>query len=601
MKLAPALRDVFVVDLRTLALFRVALGAVLLSSLLQRFADLAAFQSDLGVLPRDALIAAQNPWHWSLHFIHGSTLFQGALLALQCLLAVAFLIGRRTRLAAILSWVLLASLHARNPLVLSGADQLLICLLFWSMFLPLGARYSADAALSTAPPPGDHRHLSWAGAALLLQVLSVYFFSALLKSGTAWWPDGTAVRMALDIDRFATPAGHWLRASHPWALPPLTYFVYFLELLGPLAALLPWAHRPLRFVVLLLLMVMHAGFIVLLSVGTFPFVSLASLAVLLGGGFWDRAARRDAARRPIGPKIFYDRDCGFCFRTCLLLREFLVLPRAEIAPAQDRVRTDRLMQAHYSWVVIDATDVAHIKWSAFVELLRQSPLFSWLGRLLSPAFFARAGDAAYDFVGRHRGRFGRVLALLLPARAARFEAPARAQWLAAFALALVMAWNLTSVGGLPPAAARLLAPVMYGLHLDQTWSMFAPYPAMDDGWYVVPGRREDGTEVDVLHPERRGVGYDKPADVAADIGNARWQSYQARLYLRYDRRFRLHYARYLCREWNRRAESGKHLESLKLIYMLERARADGTTAPLEQVVLWRHECRTPPDGRADPD
>jgi predicted DCC family thiol-disulfide oxidoreductase YuxK len=592
-KLARWLRDVFATDLRTLALFRVALGGVLLGTLLQRFGDVAAFLSDDGVLPRDAVAGAANAWGWSLHFVDGSATAQALLLGLHCVCALALIFGSRTRLAALLCWVLLASLDARNPLILSGADQLLVCLLFWSLFLPLGARYSVDAALATTAPPADHRHVSVAGAALLVQVLSVYFFSALLKSDAAWWPDGTAVGLALELDRFTTPAGHWLRDNASWAMRPLTFYVYFVELLGPVLALSPWGTQRLRHVVLLLLAAMHVGFIVFLSVGPFPFVSLASLTVLVGSRFWQARAQAIEKKGRLPPKIFYDRDCAFCLKTCRLMREFLVLPDAEIAPAQDRVRTEKLMQANFSWVVIDAGDVAHLKWSAFVALLRASPVFAWLGGLFSARWLVPAGDAAYDFVGRHRNRFGRAFAALSPGRAVRFMPGRASQAAAGLALALVLLWNLASVGALPIAVAQALSPTLYRLRLDQMWSMFAPYPSLDDGWFVIPGELEDGSAVDVRKPGEP-LSYAKPASVLADIRNARWQSYEARLYLKHYRDFRVHYARYLCRDWNRSAPAGRRLESLDIVYLLERTRRDGSTEPPEQVVLWRHECRAPP-------
>ena len=63
----------------------------------------------------------------------------------RVLLAVALLVGYRTRLATIGSWILLASIHVRLPVVINAGDTLLRVLLFWSIFLPLGAMWSVDA------------------------------------------------------------------------------------------------------------------------------------------------------------------------------------------------------------------------------------------------------------------------------------------------------------------------------------------------------------------------------------------------------------------------------------------------------------------------
>src|SRR3546814_10427172 len=124
------------------------------------------------------------------------------------------------------------------------------------MFLPLAARYSVDAALSTTPPPHDNLHVSWASLGILVQAMSVYFFSAIMKSGHEWFPDFTGVYYALMLDRHALPFGHWL-LNFPDLLKLLSAYVYFLELLGPLLIFAPSFLRPLRLGVMLCLMAMH--------------------------------------------------------------------------------------------------------------------------------------------------------------------------------------------------------------------------------------------------------------------------------------------------------------------------------------------------------
>ncbi len=579
------------IDLRTLALFRVSLASVLLWTLLQRFGDIGAFYTDAGTLPRSWLIDVDGPWRVSVHLANGGAWFAAVLLLVHALAVAALLVGYRTRLAAFVSWALLVSLHNRNPLVLLGGDYLMVCLLFWGLFLPLNARWSVDAALATNPAPSRNLHVSWASFGLIVQVLSVYFFSAIFKNAPEWWPQGTAVYYALHIDYFAAPAGVWLRETLPGLLKPLSYYVYFLELLGPLIAFSPLLTRPLRFIVMLGFMAMHTGFIVLLNIGHFPFVSLASLTVLLGGWFWDWAAVRfDHGRRL---RIYYDIDCGFCLKSCLLFRHFLVLPRTEIEPAQNHARARALMEAHYSWVVIDADDVAHTKWHAFVALLRHSLLFRWVAPLASLRLWERPGAAIYDWVARNRDAFGRVTAALLPDRHVSFEVSKGLQRLAGGFVFLVLAWNLATIRTIPFQVFEFVSPPLFLLRLDQGWDMFSPYPSRDDGWWVIPGKLEDGREIDLLHPEREHVSYDKPRYVSQEHGNVRWQTYRLRLFDHQFRHHRLFYARYLCRQWNAEARVGQRLLKLNLVYMLETTQPAGAASPVEQRILWRHECVSP--------
>jgi hypothetical protein len=581
--------EIFGIDLRTLALFRVALATLLAFYALNRIPDINAFLTDWGVLPRGYLVQTDAWSRLSLYLVNGEYWFAALLLAITVACAVALWFGYRTRLATVLLFVLFTSLLNRNPMVLIGGDSLLACLLFWAMFLPLGARWSVDAALSPDPPPERNLHVSAASAGLVLQVLSVYFFSALLKDAPDWWPDGTGVYYTMELERYTSALGREL-AHFPRVMHFLSYYVWFLELLGPIVALSPWARRPLRFAVMLMLMAMHTGFAVFMEIGYFPFASLTSLTVLLGGWFWDW--RRDANERahPLGPKVWYDRDCGFCLKTCLLFREFLILPRAEIAPAQDSQRAKALLEANYSWVVIDTDDRAYLKWPAFVILLKHSPLFHWLWPVLRWSVLERPGNAAYDFVGRHRAAFGSLFEKVFPRRAVRFETGRLAQGIAGAFVAVVLAWNLMTVHALPDTPMSIASPLFRLLRLDQIWNMFAPFPSRRDGWPVYPGKLEDGTEVDVLRPGEP-LTWERPPSLSGIYPNIAWHTYRWRIIDKPFYGHLLYYGKYLCRQWNWNARPGKRLLTFEMAYLQELTQPPGQASSVERTVMWYHDCR----------
>ena len=590
----PKLAELFGIDLRTLALFRFALGAVLFWNLCRLYPDVTAFLTDFGVVPRAWAIEADSYNRISLYFLNGSTWFAGLLLTLQVIFALMYMLGWRTRLANIASFVLWGSLCNRNTLLLIGGDLLIACLLFWSMFLPVAARFSVDAALANNPPPKRNLHLSWASAGLLVQVMSVYFFSAILKSDPEWRLDYTAVYYALQLDRYATPMGQWL-LSFPLLLKSLSFFVWWLELLGPLLIFSPVLLRPIRFVVMVCFMLMHVGFILCIEIGHFPYVSLCSLSVFLGGWFWDWLALRHATRHPAAPKIYYDRDCGFCLKTCLLFQQFLILPRVVIAPAQDTPRARKLLEDNYSWVVMDEDDRAHLKWPAFAVLLQHSPLWAWLAPLARSSALLRPGNAAYDFVGRHRDQFARLTAQLLPLREIRWELGRFWQGTAAIFLLAAFLWNQTTIHVLPESTYNYLSPVFRILRIDQLWNMFAPSPLKEDGWMVIPGRLADGTELDLLHPQAGAPVYERPFHYSQTHENIRWHTYRGRLYEKGFAKYRGYYAKYLCRSWNRDklgdpAMRDKRLMNFKIVYLVERTLPDYQTPKVEQHVLWEHDC-----------
>ena len=279
------------VDARALAAFRAALGALLLVDLLLRARNLTAFYTDSGVLPR-SLLYEQHPAFAgvSLHALSGAAWAQVVLFSVAALAAVALLLGYRTRLATVLSWALLVSLHARNPLVLNAGDSVLRRLLFWGMFLPLGARWSVDAAQrddARAVASQTHgRVVGVASAALLAQAVLVYAVNAVLKLRGELWRNGTAVQYVFSLDQFTVLLGDAL-AQYPAVLSVLGHLWLGLLVASPfLLVLTGWW----RAVFAGLFVGAHAGMLLTMRLGLFPLISVAALLVFLPAVVWDGLA-----------------------------------------------------------------------------------------------------------------------------------------------------------------------------------------------------------------------------------------------------------------------------------------------------------------------
>ena len=140
-------------DLRSVALFRIALGLCVVADILTRIPQIDEFYTDRGVMPREAIFGAwHGTWAISIHFMSGQWLIQFLLFLVALVFAIGLVLGYRTRLCAIASWFLVMSVQVRSPLVLHGGDDLLRMLLFWSMFVPLNGRYSVDRMLNPSAP-----------------------------------------------------------------------------------------------------------------------------------------------------------------------------------------------------------------------------------------------------------------------------------------------------------------------------------------------------------------------------------------------------------------------------------------------------------------
>ncbi len=283
-------------DLRTLGLFRFVLGSLTLIDLWNRAPDIEAFYTDFGVLPRATFITDfANENLLSFHLFGGTTFAMSLLFIVHAVIAFLLLIGWRTRLMTVLGWAFLISLHGRNPYVLQGGDILFRMLFFWGMFLPLGARWSVDAALALRQghvangPDPEHPHqiANVATAALILQACFVYWFTMTLKTGKEWWQDYSAVHYALHLDHFTTPLAEWLR-TFPDMMRALTITTAWVEIIVPALAIVGGLWWPLRAGSIACMVGLHIIFGSALKIGLFPWISSTSWIVMLPGAFWDR-------------------------------------------------------------------------------------------------------------------------------------------------------------------------------------------------------------------------------------------------------------------------------------------------------------------------
>ncbi|USZ71633.1 HTTM domain-containing protein [Natronosalvus halobius] len=279
-RFAAALQRRFEIDLRALAAFRIALGLLIILDLLNRTRDFHDFHTDAGILPIKALYSDYSDVY-SLHALSGEAWVQALLFLIAGAFALAMIFGYRTRFVTIVSWLLLMSLHIRNPMVLNGGDALLRLLVFWGIFLPLGERWSIDArevdrSRSTVA--------SEATMAVLLQVFLMYATNAIHKYRSDTWMDGEAVLYIFQADHLTILFGNVL-ADQFMLLRLFTYAWLVCIFASPLLILLtgyPRAALATAFAG------MHVGMFLTLRIDLFPLISLAGLLLFYPPVVWDR-------------------------------------------------------------------------------------------------------------------------------------------------------------------------------------------------------------------------------------------------------------------------------------------------------------------------
>jgi len=279
------------VDLRALATLRITLALIVFSDLLLRARSMRAFYTDDGVLP-SSLLNDPLTRPYSIHALWGSLEAQMVLFAIAGVFAVMLLVGYRTRLATAVTWFLLLSLQTRNPYVLNSGDVLLRMLLFWGMFLPLGERWSLDARRVDR----DRVVLATLGTAgLLVQAALVYGVNAIHKLRSDDWVYGNAAGTVMHLDQFTILLGPYL-AEFPELMKVATVFWTVLLVAAPLLLLTTGWRRALLATAFA---GVHAGMILTMQLGIFPYVSIASMIAFYPPFVWDRLEDAVADRRPI--------------------------------------------------------------------------------------------------------------------------------------------------------------------------------------------------------------------------------------------------------------------------------------------------------------
>ena len=172
-------------DLRSLALGRALMGLSLLLDLRERLRDLEAFYTDDSCCPRAVTLGGGDPrlrqTDFSFYFATGAPWTVTLLLCCGGASAVSLMLGYNTQLSCFLCWLHWRSIEARNGPIHQAGDLLLRLMLWWGLFLPLGALWSLDAHLAGEVFGGEISISGLPALGFVLQLGSVYFFTALVK------------------------------------------------------------------------------------------------------------------------------------------------------------------------------------------------------------------------------------------------------------------------------------------------------------------------------------------------------------------------------------------------------------------------------------
>ncbi|MDH5675642.1 MAG: DCC1-like thiol-disulfide oxidoreductase family protein [Myxococcales bacterium] len=536
------------IDPRTLGVVRMALGLLLLFDLGKRWGELELWYTDAGLLPGHATLFFGRSHQFSplagLKHAHEVA----ACFGLFGLCYLALLVGYRTRLSQVLSLVACLSLQTRADLLSNGGDYVLCILCWWTVFLPMGRRYSVDAvceSLRQRPEVSPEQlHGGWdaprsatpvtslAVLAALLQISVIYYFNTVQKDGLTW-RSGEAIYYLLQQERLLDYGGLWAR--HHVSLMStkvLSYATLVVEGLLPLLILSPLGKPWTRRIAVVFIWGLHLGIEVTGNFGIFSPSMMTFGLVLLTAADHDALERLARSQKGRLRRVYYDPGCGVCFQLSRLMTRLDLYGRLRPLPNTDHSALPTGFdpaQLEHTLLVVDPDSGRHwTRAAAVAQVVAALPagwLLSWpivlpglrtLFDWFYDAFAARRAEvsvalgfaacglppqvasAALPLMAATGGGDAPLLQTLAKLRVVLREALVAYLLVAASAQLLLENWKLPKalrLERLPP----LLAQTISYTRLQQGWSMFAADAPTDERSIVVDAITRDGRHVDPIN------------------------------------------------------------------------------------------------------
>ncbi len=577
----------FRIDARSLGLFRVLFGTVLIADLIHRWDWIRAFYSNEGVLPNHFHLfqLGEKEKVWSLYHAFSSVDEATTAFLLTFIIYLCFTLGYRTRVFHLLSLVCLVSLTGRNILLESASSSLATVLLGMSLLLPLGLRFSLDslglsmanrqersaAALNDRSAAAVTAPRSLVAFLMLALVGFVLAVAALSQSGPSW-QDGSALYYALHTDRWTGFLGELERNSMPaGALAVCTRAFRYAEFAVPCLLLLPVARRLSRGLAVAAMLFIGLTVGLLFTFGAYGWAIAAAAALAIPTESWNGS--RDG-KRPI--QLVYDDSCGICGWLARLLKRLdrrhniTFFASSDVQELPDGV-TEKMTTE--SMVVVDAKGGVYTEALALSQILRSLPCVAPLGWLLRLPLIRQASRALYFKVAgnrmeisvacgfgacglpqRHNQADEEEVSTPKPTPASRWSARAKA--LVATVLALLLLGGvvvktarhrdnprLAALAG-TTAAANALATIVTIPRVTGSWGLFAPEPPRKNSSIVVDAKTRDGWQLDPLTGHPPNLDLSVPA--RARLGHL-WSVYSEAIRLPRHKKLRKELRRYLNR------------------------------------------------------
>jgi hypothetical protein len=187
----------------TVAAFRILFGVILVVHGLLLWPHASLWYGPQGFVPYKQYFQIYGRSRFTVfQFLPDSDLTAKVVLALFIAAAVSLSLGILTTVSASLTFLLLVSIHNRNPAVLHGGDDVLRVMAFLLIFSSAGTDLSVDRFASSGQPFVGEYISGWVLRLMQLQVSIIYLRAGLAKLGGSAWLEGSAAYYPTQVQEY---------------------------------------------------------------------------------------------------------------------------------------------------------------------------------------------------------------------------------------------------------------------------------------------------------------------------------------------------------------------------------------------------------------
>lgn len=270
-------------SLYSLAVFRIILGiSILYNLIIIRLPYVKEFYGKNTLIPKSLMIEMNGVHSFSMLNLIQSDGFAYIFIWVTILATIFFTIGYKTKIVGLLTLFGFWNLLQAGSSFAFGFDIYTFQVLFWSVFLPLGAKFSFDSRIIKS----FNKPSLAISLVLLIQITCIYFFTGLAKYGITW-QNGTAIKVMLSDSFSVTPLSNFM-LNQITLSKALTYFTLIFEILFPIMIFAKFKNQLLRYFFIVILLGFHLTIFSMYNVANFSITGIAVAIFLIPNGFWNK-------------------------------------------------------------------------------------------------------------------------------------------------------------------------------------------------------------------------------------------------------------------------------------------------------------------------